>query len=146
MYYFYFTALYAKRNRYQRQKSLMLLEMESQHAKALQAPNTPANWVFPKSRVKILIIDQLRSRIQREFSREKCVGPNCLILMWESTSASEGWFRHFMVLASFKLIILQWGPWDSLFRVQCIGIYPLLTDPTKGTSSSNKLFLPSLTV
>ncbi|PON75382.1 Malectin-like carbohydrate-binding protein [Parasponia andersonii] len=34
-------SLYAKRNRYQRQKSLMLLEMESQHATALQAPYTP---------------------------------------------------------------------------------------------------------
>lgn len=33
-------ALAAKRNRYQRQKSLMLLEMESQHAKAL-TPFTP---------------------------------------------------------------------------------------------------------
>lgn len=30
---FVFTALAAKRNRYQRQKSLMTLEMESQHAK-----------------------------------------------------------------------------------------------------------------
>ncbi|XP_062111193.1 receptor-like protein 4 isoform X2 [Humulus lupulus] len=34
-------SLYAKRNRYQRQKSLMNLEMESQHAKALQSPSTP---------------------------------------------------------------------------------------------------------
>ncbi|XP_024019413.1 putative leucine-rich repeat receptor-like serine/threonine-protein kinase At2g14440 [Morus notabilis] len=33
-------SLYAKRNRYQRQKSLMLLEMESQHAKALPTPYT----------------------------------------------------------------------------------------------------------
>ncbi|CAK7326521.1 unnamed protein product [Dovyalis caffra] len=29
----------AKRNRYQRQKSLMLLEMESQHAKGLPSPS-----------------------------------------------------------------------------------------------------------
>ncbi|OWM75800.1 hypothetical protein CDL15_Pgr009444 [Punica granatum] len=34
-------SLSAKRNRYQRQKSLMLLEMESQHAKALPAPFSP---------------------------------------------------------------------------------------------------------
>ncbi|KHG09693.1 hypothetical protein F383_07007 [Gossypium arboreum] len=33
--------LAAKRNRYQRQKSLMLLEMESQHAKGL--PSVPLN-------------------------------------------------------------------------------------------------------
>ncbi|CAK9327792.1 unnamed protein product [Citrullus colocynthis] len=35
-------SLAAKRNRYQRQKSLMLLEMESQHAKGL-SPFTPLN-------------------------------------------------------------------------------------------------------
>ncbi|XP_027365950.1 receptor-like protein 4 [Abrus precatorius] len=34
-------ALAAKRNRYQRQKSLMLLELESQHAKGLPSPFTP---------------------------------------------------------------------------------------------------------
>ncbi|KAJ0038816.1 hypothetical protein Pint_23326 [Pistacia integerrima] len=34
-------SLAAKRNRYQRQKSLMLLEMESQHAKGL--PSLPLN-------------------------------------------------------------------------------------------------------
>ncbi|KAF3431795.1 hypothetical protein FNV43_RR26531 [Rhamnella rubrinervis] len=34
-------SLAAKRNRYQRQKSLMLLEMESQHAKALPSPIAP---------------------------------------------------------------------------------------------------------
>lgn len=33
------TALAAKRNRYQRQKSLMVLEMESQHAKGLPSPS-----------------------------------------------------------------------------------------------------------
>lgn len=36
-----FAALAAKRNRYQRQKSLMLLELESQHAKGLPSPFTP---------------------------------------------------------------------------------------------------------
>ncbi|XP_020229693.1 receptor-like protein 4 [Cajanus cajan] len=34
-------SLAAKRNRYQRQKSLMLLELESQHAKGLPSPFTP---------------------------------------------------------------------------------------------------------
>ncbi|KAI4313967.1 hypothetical protein L6164_026910 [Bauhinia variegata] len=34
-------SLAAKRNRYQRQKSLMLLEMESQHAKGIPSPFTP---------------------------------------------------------------------------------------------------------
>ncbi|KAK4780888.1 hypothetical protein SAY87_016994 [Trapa incisa] len=34
-------SLSAKRNKYQRQKSLMLLEMESQHAKALPSPFSP---------------------------------------------------------------------------------------------------------
>ncbi|KAM4082832.1 hypothetical protein ACB094_08G010500 [Castanea mollissima] len=34
-------SLAAKRNKYQRQKSLMLLEMESQHAKGLPSPFTP---------------------------------------------------------------------------------------------------------
>ncbi|KAI3423490.1 Hexosyltransferase [Psidium guajava] len=34
-------SLAAKRNRYQRQKSLMLLEMESQHAKGLPTPFSP---------------------------------------------------------------------------------------------------------
>jgi len=34
-------ALAAKRNRYQRQKSLMLLELESQHAKGLPSLFTP---------------------------------------------------------------------------------------------------------
>lgn len=34
-----FAALAAKRNRYQRQKSLMVLEMESQHAKGLPSPS-----------------------------------------------------------------------------------------------------------
>ncbi|XP_018823687.1 receptor-like protein 4 [Juglans regia] len=34
-------SLAAKRNKYQRQKSLMLLEMESQHAKGLPSPLTP---------------------------------------------------------------------------------------------------------
>ncbi|CAN1823995.1 Receptor-like protein 4, partial [Linum perenne] len=37
------TSMAAKRNRYQRQKSLMLLEMESQHAKALSSPQVPNN-------------------------------------------------------------------------------------------------------
>jgi hypothetical protein len=34
-------SLAAKRNKYQRQKSLMLLEMESQHAKGMPSPFTP---------------------------------------------------------------------------------------------------------
>jgi len=36
-----FAALAAKRNKYQRQKSLMILELESQHAKGFPSPFTP---------------------------------------------------------------------------------------------------------